>query len=1115
MRRLAIAALAALSWTGLVAGPAAVPAAASLPAVKVVVIAGPVGSSNAHYQSDADDIAARARKYSSKVIELKSPRATWSRVEPALQGASIVVYLGHGNGWPSIYPPFQEDTKDGLGLDPETGADGSRHVYIGANIIRRDIVLAPNAVVLFHHLCYASGNTEPGLGVGSLSDIKQRPDNYASGFIAAGARAVIADVAHPHTTYIDWLFTRSVSYRSLFYNYPTYHGHPILMDSIRSPGFKEILDPTTTSGPWYRSIVYDPHATTTLTTRTRYTATNVDPTSLVVPGAAEVLADQPYFSDATLTLDADGQPAGTLAAGTRLRLTSTEPTLPDATPVYAFATLDGAITGFVAATGLVPRDSSAPKLWTFDAPVSWATIDGTYPFAIGFRASEPVAARVTIRNAAGVVVKTALIRSAWTTWTWNLVGDDGTTVPNGTYSWSLSAADSWGNTPAVRSGSVALDRTDPRSTAAVTSGTLGQNGWYVSAPSVSVTTTDTGSGVHERRYSLDSGSSTRVSGAIAIKASGTHTFKYHAIDNAGNVEGNRSLTVKVDLAKPVTTATATGTAGTNGWFRGPVQLSLAATDAHSGVAGIQIGVDGAPLSPYTAAISLSTEGIHSVRYAATDRAGNIEATKTTTIRIDATAPTSGAATMTGPIGESGWFTGPVTVGFSGGADAVSGFAGYRYVLDGGPAKVTTSSSIPFGTAGSHTLAYGAIDVAGNLQATRSLAFRIDPAPPAITTTVTGGPAGDAGTYRGPVTVAIAATDGVSGLATLVASVDGASPASVSGPIALSAEGAHRIAITATDRAGNVSTRTVNLVIDLTEPSLGDVAAATSAATFSPNGDGYHDLATIAQALSEPATIGVAVRNSGGIAIRTFSIAATGPGSITWDGRTQGGALAPDGDYTVTLTPTDGAGNVGAPVTVAAALYASLVGPTRTPTLFYPQDGDAIATRTTISATLRSPATVRTEVVNATGTVVRTIDKALPAGPFSVAWNGRNDAGAYVPQGPYTVRLTAGDGSRSETRSLSIAAEAFRITPSLTTARRGRLLTVTVNTAEPLSTTPRLTVRQPGLTSYSYALTHISGTTWRVTFTVRSSSQTGTMRLTVSARDRDAHAQSTSIGLPVS
>src|SRR6476659_7800883 len=407
VRRLAIAVLAVLALVGLAAWPLAPHgAAATRPAPKVVVIAGPVGDHNAHYQADADAIARTARKYTSNVVLIKSPRATWDRVKAAIQNASIVVYLGHGNGWPSIYSPYQPYTKDGFGLDPDTGADGNKHVYIGEYTIGREVRLAPNAVVLFHHLCYASGNTEPGLAVGPLSDSKQRPDNYAAGFVQAGARAVIADVAHPHTAYIDWLFTKHLSIRDLFYKYPTYHGHPILTDSVRQPGFKQILDPDYTSSGFYRSIVYDPSLTTDEVTRTWYQATDTVPAALTAPGAAETTADSPFFADAALT--PTGDPAG--AAGTKVRITSLPPVLADGTPVVGFTTFDGATSGYANATTFAPRDSSPPKLWTTDAPYSPASAVGTWPFAIGYRASEDVDARIDITNASGAVVRHVLIR---------------------------------------------------------------------------------------------------------------------------------------------------------------------------------------------------------------------------------------------------------------------------------------------------------------------------------------------------------------------------------------------------------------------------------------------------------------------------------------------------------------------------------------------------------------------------------------------------------------------------------------------------------------------------------------------------------------------------------
>ena len=238
----------------------ATPVAAATQA-KVVVVVGPVGDHNAHYKADANDIVTEAKRYTSNVIKIFTPNATWSKVKAAMQGANVFVYLGHGNGWPSIYAPFQMQTKDGLGLDPSTGADGTKTVYYGEDYIRANIRLAPNSAVLLYHLCYASGNTEPGLSQGTFSQARERVDNYGAGFIGAGARAVFAEghPSHPAISYMRQLFTTDRSMATIFRAVPTWHDNlygPYA--SQRTPGLRYQLD-TDTSKPsgFYRSLIGD------------------------------------------------------------------------------------------------------------------------------------------------------------------------------------------------------------------------------------------------------------------------------------------------------------------------------------------------------------------------------------------------------------------------------------------------------------------------------------------------------------------------------------------------------------------------------------------------------------------------------------------------------------------------------------------------------------------------------------------------------------------------------------------------------------------------------------------------------------------------------------------
>ena len=139
-------------------------AAATAPAdPKVVIIVGATQGTTTEYRTSADVAYAEALRHTSNVIRIYSPNATWTRVKAAVAGASIVVYLGHGNGWPSPYtydPLFT--TKDGFGLNATAGAGDSNTKYYGEPSIAT-LGLAPGAVVILNRLCYASGNSEPGL----------------------------------------------------------------------------------------------------------------------------------------------------------------------------------------------------------------------------------------------------------------------------------------------------------------------------------------------------------------------------------------------------------------------------------------------------------------------------------------------------------------------------------------------------------------------------------------------------------------------------------------------------------------------------------------------------------------------------------------------------------------------------------------------------------------------------------------------------------------------------------------------------------------------------------------------------------------------------------------
>lgn len=252
-RRLTVFALMAALVVSL--GAMATPQGARAASLKVVVVVGPAGASTADYRSSARTYASIARGYGANVIEIYSPYATWSRVKTALQGANLLIYLGHGNGWPSPYGPFQRYTKDGLGLNATSGNGNSNVKYWGEYYLARDIRMAPNAVVILNRLCYASGNSEWGSANPTSSTAKQRVDNYGAGFLRTGAKAVFAEAINSVSYQIRQLFTSGKNMNNILMTHPSASGaRDFYFYSSRTSWARAHLDPPQ-AGKYWRSLI--------------------------------------------------------------------------------------------------------------------------------------------------------------------------------------------------------------------------------------------------------------------------------------------------------------------------------------------------------------------------------------------------------------------------------------------------------------------------------------------------------------------------------------------------------------------------------------------------------------------------------------------------------------------------------------------------------------------------------------------------------------------------------------------------------------------------------------------------------------------------------------------
>jgi hypothetical protein len=175
----------------------------------------------------------------------------------------------------------------------------------------------------------------------------------------------------------------------------------------------------------------------------------------------------------------------------------------------------------------------------------------------------------------------------------------------------------------------------PPSTTMMISCTSGLNGWCVSDAVVSLTATDSGSGVKEIYYNLD-GSDAIVSGSttsFSIVSEGTHTvYYYYAKDNAGRTETNHHdnppRTIKIDKTPPIITATPNPLPNANGWNNTDVTISFTCSDTVSGILSCPTS------TTLTAETPISGQAITGT---AVDAAG-IPATTSINVKIDKTQP---------------------------------------------------------------------------------------------------------------------------------------------------------------------------------------------------------------------------------------------------------------------------------------------------------------------------------------------------------------------------------------------------------------------------------------------------------------------------------------------
>ncbi|HEY80000.1 MAG TPA: fibronectin type III domain-containing protein [Anaerolineae bacterium] len=284
--------------------------------------------------------------------------------------------------------------------------------------------------------------------------------------------------------------------------------------------------------------------------------------------------------------------------------------------------------------------------------------------------------------------------------------------------------------------SLKYDATPPVTQLAI-AGDAGENGWYVSPVTITLSPDDALSGPALTMVSID-GSEYISATTLYVDEQEKHVLHYYSRDQAGNQEIARLATLRIDYDAPGKPLDM-GVQPYDWTLTNTFTLTWTNPQDLSGVAAAYYRIGSPPQGPrdgvrippdgLAADVAAPGEGAWDVYLWLEDRAGNVDETHWAVLRkglrYDATPPTSTLTILDGVQGQEGWYITPVRVLISPSDDG-SGPAGVRYRINDGPWQYAEHEAvILLDATDQFELAYQAVDVAGNREEVKRTRIKVD------------------------------------------------------------------------------------------------------------------------------------------------------------------------------------------------------------------------------------------------------------------------------------------------------------------------------------------------------------------------------------------------------
>ena len=198
---------------------------------------------------------------------------------------------------------------------------------------------------------------------------------------------------------------------------------------------------------------------------------------------------------------------------------------------------------------------------------------------------------------------------------------------DGSHTVDYYSLDNASNAESTRSISMKIDTEAPGTTDSV-SGIEGDNDWYTGNVAITLSGSDSMSGVQATKYRIDGESWQDLTGSISLTSDGEHTVEYYSVDVAGNAEIVQTLEISIDDTVPEIATLTLADLDDDGVLKvSSATVQWTGSDATSGIDHYEVKVDNGGYSEIGTQGEKTFGGLgdgsHTITVKAVDKAGNV------------------------------------------------------------------------------------------------------------------------------------------------------------------------------------------------------------------------------------------------------------------------------------------------------------------------------------------------------------------------------------------------------------------------------------------------------------------------------------------------------------